>query len=92
MLKLFRISSLLEGLSYLVILGVTVQLIPREHVFTLGMIHGGLFMLYFVLSLVVSHQRGWPVWRWLLVFLAAIVPLAFIPVELFLQKEMRKAG
>lgn len=90
MLKVFRVASLLEGLSYLVILSVTIGLIPREHVFTLGMVHGGLFVLFVVLSLLASHQSKWAVWQWLLVFLSALVPFAFIPVELFLQKEIRR--
>jgi hypothetical protein len=51
-----------------------------------------LFLLYFVLSLLASHKQGWSVGLWLLMLLAAIVPFAFIPVEMFLQKELRKNG
>lgn len=89
MLSTFRFFSVLEGLSYLVILSVTLQIIPREYVFYLGMAHGILFLIYFVLSLVVSHKQEWSVVTWLLVLLAAIVPLAFVPVEVFLKKEQR---
>ncbi len=89
MLTLFRITSLLEGLSYLVILSVTMGLISRELVFTLGMAHGALFMGYFLMSLIVSHKLGWSVVTWLLVLAAAVIPLAFILVELFIQKQMR---
>lgn len=89
MLSIFRFFSVLEGLSYLVILSVTLQIIPREYVFYLGMAHGILFLIYFVLSLVVSHKQEWSVVTWLLVLLAAIVPLAFLPVEVFLKKEQK---
>ncbi len=90
MLKYFRIASLLEGISYLIILCVSFNFISREFVFIIGMAHGALFVLYFVLSLLVSHKRSWPVITWLLVFLAAIVPFAFLFVEVFLRKEIQK--
>jgi len=84
--------SLLEGLSYLVILCVTLGLISREYVFTLGMVHGALFLAYFVLSLAVSHKQGWSVVTWLLVFFAAVIPFAFVLVELFIRKQTQSSG
>jgi integral membrane protein len=92
MLKIFRVASLLEGCSYLLILTASFGIISREFVFPIGMAHGVLFLLYFVLSLLASHKQGWSVGLWLLVLLAAIVPFAFIPVEMFLQKALRKNG
>lgn len=90
MLKLFRIASLLEGMSYLLILCVSLGIINRELVFAIGMTHGALFFVYFVLSLFASHKQGWSVLVWFLVLLAAIIPFAFVGVEMFLQKELRK--
>ena len=90
MLKFFRVASLVEGCSYLVILCVTLGLISRDFVATLGMVHGVLFILYVLLSLVVAYKQGWSVTVWLLLFVSALIPLAFIPVELFLQKELKK--
>ena len=86
MLKMFRTISLLEGLSYLVILSVTFGIIGREWVYSLGMSHGVLFVLYLVLSLIVSGKQGWSVWIWLALFFASIVPFAFILVEMYLRK------
>ena len=91
-MTLFRLTSLIEGLSFLVILSVTLGMIPREYVFPLGMTHGVLFLLYLIFSLHTSHKLGWSVIVWLLVFFAATVPFAFIAVDLFLQKEMKKAA
>lgn len=88
MLNIFRASSFLEGLSFLLILSVSIGWIGREQVFYLGMTHGVLFLAYVVLSLVVSHRQGWSLIQWLLVFLAAVVPFAFIAVDLFLKKEI----
>lgn len=86
MLNSFRIISLLEGLSFLTILSVTLGVISRDYVFSLGMLHGILFMLYLVFSLMVSGKQGWGLNVWLPLFLAAFIPFAFIPVELYLKK------
>jgi len=91
-LQLFRLISVLEGISYLLILSVSIELIGRDFVFPLGMSHGVLFMFYLMLSLQVSHQRSWSVMVWLLVFFASLVPFAFIVVELFLRKEQQRLG
>lgn len=90
MLKVFRVFSLLEGLSFLLILCVSIGLVPREFVFPLGMGHGVLFLIYMVLSLMVSHKQNWSVVVWLLVFFAATVPFAFVAVELFVRKEQAR--
>jgi len=88
MLKCFRVLSLLEGISYLLILCVSIEIISREFVFTLGITHGVLFVFYLVLSLAVSHKLGWSLVVWLLVFLASIIPFAFLYVEIFLRKQI----
>ncbi len=89
-MKYFRLVSLLEGFSYLLILSVSLGFISRDFVFNLGMAHGVLFILYLALSLRVSHQKGWSVVVWMLVFLASIVPFAFLAVEAFMRKESRE--
>jgi integral membrane protein len=90
MLKYFRIISVVEGLSYLAILCVTLGVISREFVSYLGMFHGILFMLYLALSFVVAEKKGWSILTWVALFLASVVPFAFIIVELFLRKESTK--
>jgi integral membrane protein len=92
MLKLFRIASLAEGISLLVILSVTIGFISRDYVYVLGMTHGVLFLLYCAFSLVVSHRQKWSVVTWVLILLASLVPFAFIPVEIFLKREMQRAA
>lgn len=87
MLKVFRMVSALEGLSYLVILSVTLGFIGREWVSILGMTHGALFSLYFVLSLIVTNKQGWPVWGWVLLLLVSVIPFAFILLEVYLRKN-----
>ena len=87
MLKFFRIVSIAEGLSFLTILSVTFGIISRDFVFYIGMFHGVLFMVYLVLSLLVTNKKGWSILIWLALFLASIIPFAFILVEHFLRKE-----
>jgi integral membrane protein len=91
MLQTFRIASLVEGFSYLLILCVTLGFISRDLVYFIGMGHGFLFLLYFALSTLASHKQSWSIIVWLLVLTAAVIPFAFILVELFIQKELRKS-
>jgi len=91
MFNFFRIVSVIEGLSYLTILSVTLEIISREYVFNIGMFHGVLFMLYLIVSLMVSDKKGWPILTWLALFVASVVPFAFIAVEIFLRKESMKS-
>lgn len=88
MLKIFRIVSLIEGISYLLILCVTLGVISRDYVFIIGMGHGLIFLLYFVFSLLASHRQNWSLVVWLMVLLASIIPFAFIPVEIFIKREL----
>jgi integral membrane protein len=87
MLKIFRTISLIEGLSYLAILCVTFGLVSRQFVSVLGMSHGGLFMLYLVFSFIVAAQQKWSLKIWLPIFLASLIPLAFVLVELYFRKN-----
>jgi integral membrane protein len=90
MLKAFRIISLIEGVSYLLILCVTLGVIGREYVYFLGMAHGVLFILYFVFSLLASHKQAWSLIVWLLVLIASVIPFAFIAVEMFVKRASGK--
>lgn len=90
MLSTFRAVSFIEGLSYLVILSVTLGYISRDFVYPLGMFHGALFIAYLAISLLVSNTRNWSLLVWLGLFLASLIPFAFLPVEWFLKKEALK--
>ena len=92
MLQSFRVASFLEGISFLLILSVTLGVISRDYVFFLGMGHGVLFLLYLIFSLVAAHKQSWSLIVWLLVFLASVTPFGFIGVDLFLKREMAKAA
>lgn len=77
-------------MSYLLILCVSLGFISRDLVSTIGMGHGALFILYVVLLILASGKQGWSMGVWLLLFLSALIPFAFVLVEMFLEKELRK--
>ena len=90
MLKLFRSISLIEGTSYLLILCVSLGIISRDLVSVIGMGHGVLFVLYILLATFSAYKQGWSLATWLLLLLASVVPFAFLLVERFVQKELKK--
>ena len=85
----FRLISALEGISYLVILSVSLGLISRDYVYPLGLTHGALFMAYLFASMVCSHKQKWSLVTWLLIFMAAFIPFAFVAVDFFLKKQSK---
>ena len=89
MLQCFRAISIFEGLSYIAILSISFGFLSRDYVSILGMVHGVLFMFYLLLSLIVSNKQKWPPLILLSLFIASIVPFAFIGVEIFLSRVLK---
>jgi integral membrane protein len=52
------------------------------------MLHGGLFIAYLTFAIHASHQQKWSVITLLLLFLASIIPFAFLYVELYIRKQL----
>jgi len=91
MTLIFRITAFLEGISYLLLLGVGV---PLKYVGNdvswvkgLGMPHGILFVVYLVFALVIKDEQKWTTKEFLLVGLASVVPFGTFWVE---KKYLRK--
>ena len=84
-----RKVTLLEGISYLVLLFIAM---PLKYFYGMpvavkiaGSVHGGLFVLFcFALSRVMLHTK-WPFSRAALLFVASIVPFA----PFFIDSRMR---
>lgn len=91
MTLIFRITAFLEGISYLLLLGVGVPLKYLANddswVKGLGMPHGILFVGYLVLALVIKDEQKWTTKEFLLVGLASVVPFGTFWVE---KKYLRK--
>lgn len=78
--SILRLVSLMEGVSFLVLVGIAMPLkyganMP-EAVRIAGSIHGGLFILFGAVLLRVLFGARWPASRAGLVFVAALVPFA----------------
>lgn len=78
MIAIFRLISYLEGISYLLILFVTM---PLKYLFAspepnkvIGMAHGVLFLLYIVLAFLVRPKKKWNIKTLIIVLLCSIVP------------------
>ncbi len=90
MLRCFRALSFAEGVSYLMILSISLGLMSREYVSMVGMTHGILFILYLMLALVVAEKNAWSGRTKGGIFLASVIPFAFIWVELYLGRSSVK--
>lgn len=91
-MKSFRMISLIEGISLLILLFIAMPLKYKfginEAVWYAGITHGTLFLTYLVMSLTTSHRQQWSIIKWLLIFLAGVLPFGFIAVDRKLKKEM----
>ena len=78
MLKLFRATAILEGISYLLLFGMTMPLkhwadIPEPNK-VIGYAHGFLFILYVVVAVVFCRERKWSIKRFVILFVASLLP------------------
>jgi len=75
---IFRIISYLEGISYLLILFVTM---PLKYLFDspepnkiIGMAHGVLFLLYIVFAIIIKSEKQWSYKTLGIVLVCSIIP------------------
>jgi len=94
MLKVFRMLSLIEGLSLVILLFIAM---PAKYYFGIsgvvpiaGITHGSLWLTYVVMSLMVSHQQKWSVSFWLVTLLVSVMPFACVWLEKRLQTTDHK--
>jgi len=85
MLPLFRITAILEGISYLALFAVTMPLkyladlpLPNKYV---GYAHGGLFIAYCVLAIIVCIVKKWGFKRMAIFLIASLLPFATFYIE-----------
>ena len=90
----FRLIGFIEGLSYVLLLGIAM---PLKYYFELpiavkivGWTHGALFMLYMAALLAVATERRWSIVRATIGFAAAIIPLATFVFDRSLSAEQRR--
>ena len=85
MIKLFRLITLLEGISYLLLLFFAVPLKylvgDESYVKLLGMPHGVLFIAYIILSFVMRKKMNWNTTSFIIILLASIIPFGTFYVD-----------
>lgn len=87
MIKLFKITAILEGISYLLLFAnmfITKKIdfdLYKAILYPLGMAHGLLFIGYLVLAILVKNQQQWSIKSFLLVCLASLIPFGTFYIE-----------
>lgn len=90
-LGILRIIGLLEGVSFLVLMGIAMPLkyicdMP-ELIYSTGMAHGLLFVLYIFFVLLVGYQLKWSLNQIFWALLASLIPFGtFIADKKLFQK------
>lgn len=56
-------------------------------VWLFGRLHGAAFLVYVAVAVVAGAKLRWPMWALLLAVLAAIPPLATLPVEVWFRRR-----
>ena len=91
MIKLFRLITLLEGSSYILLLFIAVPLKylvdDESYVKLLGMPHGVLFILYIAFAFVFQKKMKWSLSNFLIILVASVVPLGTFYID---KKYLRK--
>ena len=89
MINIFKITSLLEGLSYILLLFISVPIKylqgNPEYVKMLGMPHGILFVLYIVLAIMLKSELKWDNKTFGIVCLLSILPFGTFFVGKYLK-------
>lgn len=84
-LLVFRVTALLEGVSYLLLLFIAVPIKyvyeDPQYVKILGMPHGVLFMAYVIIALFIMAYMKWNLKTLGIVLLASIIPFGTFYIE-----------
>jgi integral membrane protein len=94
-LRQFRVVAYLEGISYLLLLGVAMPLkyladLPLA-VRIMGSLHGALFVAFAVTLARAAGAQRWPVARAAWMFASSLVPLGMLVLDRALRSELSDA-
>lgn len=85
MINAFRVISILEGLSYILLLFIAVPIKYLGHdesyVKMLGMPHGLLFVAYVLLAFLLRSDMKWTTREFLIVLAASVIPFGTFYIE-----------
>jgi integral membrane protein len=87
MLKIFKITAVLEGISYLVLFSNMLFIKPSNFelyhtlLYPIGMSHGVLFIAYVLLAILVKKSQKWSIKTLGIILLASLIPFGAFYVE-----------
>lgn len=87
MVKVFKITAILEGISYLVLFANMLLVKPnnlplyKSLLYPIGMTHGVLFIGYVLLALLITKSQKWNFGTLSIVLIASLLPFATFYVE-----------
>lgn len=87
MLKIFKITALLEGVSYLVLFSNMLFIKPsnfelyHQLLYPIGMTHGTLFIAYVVFAFLLKSVQNWKFKDFSIVLLGSLIPFGTFYVE-----------
>jgi integral membrane protein len=95
LLGIFRWVAVLEGISYLILVGVGMPLKyifkNMEFILFAGWAHGVLFMAFCLLLLLTGIRYKWKFTKMVVAFVASLLPLGTFWFEYRLRKENERA-
>jgi integral membrane protein len=81
----FRLISILEGVSYLLLLFIATPIKyfagDPTYVKLLGMPHGLLFIAYIILAIFIKKEMGWKGMKFVWILIASIIPFGTLYVD-----------
>lgn len=87
MLKIFKITAILEGISYLVLFSNMLFIKPNHFelyqklLYPIGMSHGILFIGYVLLAFLLKNAQKWNLKDFAIIQLASLIPFGTFYVE-----------
>jgi integral membrane protein len=81
----FRIAAILEGISYLLLFGLSMPLkywakIPEPNIY-IGYAHGVLFIAFVVLAIVFCKEKKWGLRRFIILLIASLLPFGTFYID-----------
>ena len=85
MIKIYRLTAFLEGVSYILLLliAVPIKYLLNETLFVkiLGMPHGILFIIYILFSIIAKIKYNWNFRKFLVISIASLVPFGTFYID-----------
>jgi len=87
MLKIFKITAILEGISYLALFANMLLIKPsnmdlyKSLLYPIGMSHGVLFIGYVLLAILLKKSQNWDLKTFGIILIASLLPFGTFYVE-----------